>query len=81
MNDYFMFRASSFQSQCWEYVSRGVERWMTAHREAAASLLVTEGMWDQKVSTEIVVSIYRNRNAHSFSKSCGEQTLFHTSDL
>lgn len=30
---------------------------------------MTEGMWDQKVSTEIVVNIYRNPNAQTHSQT------------
>lgn len=42
---------------------------MTAHRGPAASHLMTEGMWDHKVSTATAVNIYRNLNAQTHSQT------------
>lgn len=42
---------------------------MTAHRGPAASHLMTEGMWDHKVSAAIAVNIYRNPNAQTPSQT------------
>lgn len=59
-----MFKASSFEKQ---NVLRGADWW--THGRPAASHLMTEGMWDQKVSTATAVNIYRNPNAQAHSQT------------